>query len=601
MPPQSQSIGKESPHASVRRDTSLVIATPPRPLPPQPVVRSSSIAGPAGAMNGGRAGGAIRSTPLVIYVTFRAPDNSYIKRITKYYRHKYNGRPLYMGKDGFTYYDAEESRWVISKVSPLRGQPAIVAHARGDTDMPPEDGWVHAAAPDEVTVQHTRPLDWVEEEEAEEAKNRARLARFLAALKKNPTDAGDIDVTIRDIVLHMTEARRDLPELLRYFPQVDQDGNGKLSLEELEQFICPKRRRDFDSEMLDEIWKQLISGRTERLPDWMPEDQVYLEDLARHYDYVNKVVPDLIENFKEVDLGRTCSIMRDEFDSFFGNPDVWLQHRLRHIIGVEPLKDQLRKFYWAVRLDRLRRRNGLHVRNEEAIVLLFKGSPGTGKTTIGRLITGLLHRIGVIPKDTFLEVQRDELVGDHIGHTEQRTEEVVKKSHGGVLFVDEAYRLNSDIFGVEAVQILMRAMTVKGKVIIIAGYPKQMDDFVSLNPGLKRRITYEFDFPDYTTDELGEILFTQVQARGFQVDPSVSVEDASRLIASSTTREQRAAFNGGVGEHITRHAIFALNEKEMPLISASEPGQEPVPSVVLGREELAHGCSRVPQPPPKCW
>merc|ERR1740121_502773 len=106
---------------------------------------------------------------------------------------------------------------------------------------------------------------------------------------------------------------------------------------------------------------------------------------------------------------------------------------------------------------------------------MFKGSPVTGKTTIGRLLTGLLYKIGVIEKEIFIECQRDELVGDHIGATEKLTAGKIAEAKGGVLFVDEAYRLNSDVFGIEAINSLMRAMTVKGTVMILAGYPKQME------------------------------------------------------------------------------------------------------------------------------
>lgn len=236
------------------------------------------------------------------------------------------------------------------------------------------------------------------------------------------------------------------------------------------------------------------------------------------------------------------------------------------------------------------------VSNEESIVIMFKGSPGTGKTTIGRLIAGLLQKIDVIPTDTFVECQRDDLVGDHIGATEKLTQKKIDEAKGGVLFVDEAYRLNSDIFGVEAINCLMRAMTTKGTVIIVAGYPKQMDEFTAANPGLKRRITYEMEFPDYNPDDLAKILMTQIKKRGFTC--AVDHAKLKDMIDKATTPGQRTCFNGGIGEHITRHAIFNLNRKEIPKIENKKKGEEPTPSIELTVEDIEVGCKHIPLEPP---
>jgi len=318
--------------------------------------------------------------------------------------------------------------------------------------------------------------------------------------------------------------------------------------------------------------------------------------MAASMDFIDEKIPDLFEAFADIDTGKSCSVDRAEFDAFFGSADVWLKAKLKNIIGLEQLKKQIETFYWSIRLDHLRRRAGIMVNSDEAIVMLFRGSPGTGKTTIGRLITGLLHKIGIIPTETFVECQRDELVGDHIGATEKMTEKKITEANGGVLFVDEAYRLNSDIFGVEAINCLMKSMTVKGRVIIVAGYPKQMDEFLAANPGLRRRINYEFAFPDYTPEDLARIFMTQVETRGFQVDPAVSLSQLSGLIAESSTQAQRTCFNGGITEHITRHAIFHLNETQVPLILGCKKGEEPTPSATLALEDIIHGCKHIPEP-----
>merc|ERR1711920_1125020 len=206
-----------------------------------------------------------------------------------------------------------------------------------------------------------------------------------------------------------------------------------------------------------------------------------------------------------------------------------------------------------------------------------------------------LHKIDVIPTQTFVEVQRDQLVGDHIGATESATEAAIAKASGGVLFVDEAYRLSVDVFGVEAINCLMKAMTVKGKVIILAGYPKQMEEFVSVNPGLKRRITYEFTFPDYSAEDLAGIFEHQVRSRGFELAMGVTTDLVAGAINRHTTKGQRMALNGSVGEHACRHAIFSLNRRQVEIVREAErDDQEPVPSVTLDMQDIEFGCSQVP-------
>ena len=165
-----------------------------------------------------------------------------------------------------------------------------------------------------------------------------------------------------------------------------------------------------------------------------------------------------------------------------------------------------------------------------------------------------------------------------------------------MLFVDEAYRQNVDVFGVEAINCLMEAMTVKGNVIILAGYPKQMDEFVSVNPGIKRRVTCEFAFPDYTTEDLAKIFERQVKRRGFEISPQATAQSIADANAQHTTAGQRMMLNGGVGEHICRHAIFSLNRGQIGLVrKAVELSEhEPVPSVVLEMEDIEFGCTQVP-------
>jgi len=519
-----------------------------------------------------------------------------IKRKTLHFQAMHMGKAYYIAKDVHVFFAGDwlnGEGWVICKTAPYKENPHITAVAAVNENaplVPPADGW-DSDKYLSVKIATSKPADWIE---GDSIQSKERIAKLLAVMRKDTkSGGGSVSISIRDMCRHIDAVKQFVPELIVDFPKIDSDGDGVISLQELDDYFHPLKKKEFSQDKLDEIWRILTSKRKDAS---LPQDQIFLEDMAANMDFIDEKIPDLFEAFADIDTDKSCSVDRVEFDAFFGSADVWLNAKLKNIIGLAELKKQIETFYWSIRLDRLRRRAGIMVNNDEAIVMLFKGSPGTGKTTIGRLITGLLHKIDIIPTETFVECQRDELVGDHIGATEKLTEKKIAEAKGGVLFVDEAYRLNTDIFGVEAINCLMKSMTVKGRVIIVAGYPKQMDEFVTANPGLKRRITYEFTFPDYNADDLAKIFVTQVEKRGFQVDPAVSLSTLSGLIAKNSTPAQRTCFNGGITEHITRHAIFHLNESQVPLILGCKKGEEPTPSATLALENIVHGCKHIPEP-----
>ena len=143
--------------------------------------------------------------------------------------------------------------------------------------------------------------------------------------------------------------------------------------------------------------------------------------------------------------------------------------------------------------------------------MVFRGSPGTGKTHAARLIAQLLKELGYVHGD-IVEVQRADLVAGYVGQTALKTRAVINRAKGGVLFVDEAYALTPGSsassgrdFGAEAVQELMRDLTSGDPVVILAGYPREMERFLGVNPGLSRRFQVRFTFMDYAIGQLASI------------------------------------------------------------------------------------------------
>ncbi|MCI3920427.1 AAA family ATPase [Paenibacillus sp. TRM 82003] len=176
------------------------------------------------------------------------------------------------------------------------------------------------------------------------------------------------------------------------------------------------------------------------------------------------------------------------------------------MIGLENVKDLVYEIYAMLQISQYRADAGL-MSKSHVYHMIFKGNPGTGKTTVARLVAKLFHRMGVLTKGHFIEVERADLVGEYIGHTAIKTRELVKKALGGILFIDEAYSLargGEKDFGKEAIDALVKAMEDHREdfILILAGYSEEMDEFMSLNPGLPSRFPIQIDFGDYSVDEL---------------------------------------------------------------------------------------------------
>ena len=199
------------------------------------------------------------------------------------------------------------------------------------------------------------------------------------------------------------------------------------------------------------------------------------------------------------------------------------------MIGLAEVKSVIREVQAFAEIQKKRASQQLL---SESTVLhsVFKGNPGTGKTTMARLLARLYKEMGVLQKGHLIEVERADLVGEYIGHTAQKTKEQVKKSLGGILFIDEAYSLargGEKDFGREAIDVLVKAMEdYKNEfILILAGYRQEMNDFMNSNSGLESRFPLHIDFPDYSLDELLEITMLMYDKRQY-----ITTHDASALL-----------------------------------------------------------------------
>lgn len=187
-----------------------------------------------------------------------------------------------------------------------------------------------------------------------------------------------------------------------------------------------------------------------------------------------------------------------------------LMDELNSLVGLENVKSEVYSLSNLIRVRKMREERGFEQPNI-SLHLVFTGSPGTGKTTVARLIGRIYHCLGAISKGKLVEADRSKLVSGYVGQTAIKTRELCESAVGGVLFIDEAYTLTAkqgqNDFGMEAVETLLKFMEDNRDdlVVICAGYTGLMEEFLASNPGLRSRFNKFIDFPDYTPDELTEI------------------------------------------------------------------------------------------------
>ena len=225
-------------------------------------------------------------------------------------------------------------------------------------------------------------------------------------------------------------------------------------------------------------------------------------------------------------------------------PEKSGMEELDELIGLKTVKHDVQELIGLAKVRKMREEKGMKA-VPVSLHLVFSGNPGTGKTTVARILAKLYKEIGILSTGQLVETDRSGLVAGYVGQTAIKTQKKIQEAMGGVLFIDEAYTLNQEgeNFGQEAIDTILKAMEDHRDkfVVIVAGYTQLMKDFVESNPGLKSRFNKFFEFPDYTVEELQEIFMMQCSKYQYKLTPEAETAVRNEIVRLESSKGENFA------------------------------------------------------------
>ena len=322
----------------------------------------------------------------------------------------------------------------------------------------------------------------------------------------------------------------------------------------LAESVLERRSEVLDADARPALWRMLEDVGRRRLTDELGNGR-FIRSLLEKTGQARDVRvmtagaepgPEDLVTIQAGDLQRAFAELTSRLRGYTDTPTLESAFaELDELIGLEPVKQQVRSIAAQLQVAKLRGRQGLTSQPPNRH-FVFMGPPGTGKTTVARILGRIFAALGLLVRPEVVEAQRGDLVGEHLGATAIKTSKLVDSALGGVLFIDEAYSLHNegysggDAFGAEAVQTLLkRAEDDRDRlVIVLAGYPADMDRFLRSNPGLASRFSTRIEFPSYSPEDLADIttLLAEQAGDAFDADATHVLDEIFGHVGSQQRR-----------------------------------------------------------------
>lgn len=315
------------------------------------------------------------------------------------------------------------------------------------------------------------------------------------------------------------------------------------------------------------------------------KNNIYIKSINLNdylYDYGVKRL--ILDNAKGVNSKTYKDLVTEKVDKNKGAKTNLKEKQITDLVGLENIKKELASLYNYLEFSKkIKSKNFLYLN------LFFLGNPGTGKTTVARMYAQKLYELGFIKENKLVEIVPNDLTGEYVGHTREKTREILDEAKGGILFIDEAYLLytsnyskGQNPFMEEALVELVKYLEDPQNVVIFAGYPNEMHNIYKANPGLKSRIYAEISFADYTPNELYEILNKEINTLGLKI----KAKSKEKIINYILTLKQDENFGNArsikqLGQKMvmnyanreTKDEDLLLDENDLPKIEKENKGR----------------------------
>ena len=392
-----------------------------------------------------------------------------------------------------------------------------------------------------------------------------------------------------NIIDHLNGNNKTLVFISEVNPTKMMDDFGKTFIDTIQDKVETKL---LDEESIEIIIAQLLESLDERCETQLEIEvnvdnslKGYLKKIYEPSDGVdslspvirkiyNKIVDIALqkENIKTLNIKYDNSIKAlfndDEYDLSI-NDDISkereeIQKELDEIVGLNDVKNYLLSLENHIKISQLRKQKGLKTA-EISKHMIFTGNPGTGKTTIARIVSRMMKVCGILKQGQLVEVTRADLVGKYVGHTAPLTMSVINSALGGVLFIDEAYSLyrgKDDSFGLEAIDTIVKAMEDHRDdlIVILAGYSKEMSDFLTANSGLKSRFANIIQFDDYTGEEMLLIAKSIAKSKDYEIDES-AIKPLQEYFEIIQSKKDPNSGNGRLARNLVEAAILKQSKR----------------------------------------